>query len=525
MDKITKDTRCSELRERLERCQYKQMLREALAWNEDQEKDPATLRTLLLVLFLKEEEDELKGASYATSSYSNIINMPAFNTMGELLVKKGLMAEKPDGFKHYFNLYGDIYSNTGNHNTASRQLFGKMPREMDGTHFYAYGLCRALQGLKDDDTIEGRLGRLKAGIEAEISESDLNSSDTDKLISSCNDNLDAYCDKLTDILKKAAPPEGSYMWIRNEIMSWIAPRDGVTQLVLTGAPGTGKTRMARNIAEELGAELAWEENQEDRQPRFELVQFHPSYDYTDFVEGLRPFEEEGKLGFRKMDGIFKRFCRNVVRHGDENRKYFFIIDEINRADLSKVFGELMYCLDKRGENRIKTQYHNLKTYDENVFADGFYIPKNVVIIGTMNDIDRSVESMDFALRRRFVWKEIEVKEKLLESAFAAMLPEQGEIDSKDVPKTLAKKVMQLNTYLSGDSGKKYVLNRHYYISQGQFADLPDQWKRLAEKGLGGVNAFLKYVWDKRIRMLIEEYVRGEEGAEEFVKACKQELMK
>mgnify|MGYP000674192117 CR=1 FL=1 len=117
----------------------------------------------------------------------------------------------------------------------------------------------------------------------------------------------------------------------------------------------------------------------------------------------------------------KKFCRKVADLKDDPvektmKKIFFIIDEINRADLSKVFGELMYCLetDKRGsENRIQTQYANLHTYNpeegdyysEDIFEKGFYIPKNVIIIGTMNDIDRSVESMEFCTKTTVLYGE------------------------------------------------------------------------------------------------------------------------
>ena len=192
-------------------------------------------------------------------------------------------------------------------------------------------------------------------------------------------------------------------------------------------------------------------------------------------------------------------------------QYFFIIDEINRANLSKVFGELMYCLekDKRGkEHAIQTQYQTLPTYDleknrnlseeEDCFYHGFYIPQNVVVIGTMNDIDRSVDSMDFALRRRFEWKEFVVEPAMLINAFrsgnySTVISESAE--------TLAACIDNLNEYLE-KNGRDYGINRQYFISQGQFANLPED--------LHDPEAVLQYVWQYRIESLLREYLRGED---------------
>ena len=323
----------------------------------------------------------------------------------------------------------------------------------------------------------------------------------------------------------------------------------IRQIIFTGAPGTGKTYIAKKIAEELGAQL-----KDGKSYRF--VQFHPSYDYTDFVEGLRPVQpnQPGMSGnnniqFAKLDGIFKKFCREVVELNkvNEEQLYFFIIDEINRADLSKVFGELMYCLekDKRGaDNCVATQYQTLPTCDEtgcpisnDVFADGFYIPENVVIIGTMNDIDRSVESMDFALRRRFEWKEFIVDEQLLRNAFTATVtadngssePIYGKLIC-DHAEQLAGDITRLNDALIAE-GKAYGLNRQYFISQGQFANLPDashiseimkaEFDQLGADASDQLLAFKSYVWNYRIESLLREYMRGndEKEIEDFVKEC------
>lgn len=229
--------------------------------------------------------------------------------------------------------------------------------------------------------------------------------------------------------------------------------DGVLQMIFTGAPGTGKTYFAKLIARYLGELQTWL----NPHRAYTLVQFHPSYDYTDFVEGLRPVQPggaEGRMAFVKLDGAFKSFCRMVLREGNPEAVYFFLIDEINRAELPKVFGELMYYLeaDKRGaENRVRTQYQNLPAYEldpetgtpkrieNDEFSDGFYIPENVRILGTMNDIDRSAESMDFALRRCFEWRTAEVTQERLETALEKMgLPSPG---------MLAGRTMRLNQAL------------------------------------------------------------------------------
>lgn len=337
--------------------------------------------------------------------------------------------------------------------------------------------------------------------------------------------------------------ERNYKKYEEEVIDSI--KNGARQIILTGAPGTGKTRMAKEIADELGTALS------DKTAKYEFVQFHPSYDYTDFVEGLRPVEENSEIVFKRVDGTFKSFCRQVIKDNKPENKYFFLIDEINRADLSKVFGELMYCLesDKRGEkNTVKTPYHNLKTYlpneKDDVFVNGFYIPQNVYIIGTMNDIDRSVESMDFALRRRFMFMEIEVTEALLEGAFeradfwrksdrnVSKNQSAEDIDKKvkclvdgTNPRDLAQRVMAMNKVMDAPAYKDFGLNKDYYISQGQFANLPDNAFGEDTKDTDVVKSVVDFVWQWRIKLLLREYVRGEDNVEAFIKACEDALKK
>lgn len=149
--------------------------------------------------------------------------------------------------------------------------------------------------------------------------------------------------------------------------------------ILFGPPGTSKTFMIDSLAERLGDKLGL----------MNMVQFHTNYSYEEFVEGIVPDVEHG--GFKYETGVFFDFCVEAAKDENKDKLCLFIIDEINRANVTAVFGEVMYLMENKGKRTLKTPKQKLD----------FTVPENVVIVGTMNTADKTLAKLDFAFRRRF----------------------------------------------------------------------------------------------------------------------------
>ena len=481
---------------------------------------------------------------------------------------------------------------------------------------------------------------------------------------------------ITDYILKA---NHTNMETTNRCNEYIALLEANKNLILTGAPGTGKTYLAREIVTAMGAE-------------WEFVQFHPSYDYTDFVEGLRPTppDSRGNIGFERKNGVFKEFCKRAIeeningstdidsndelpvmpseqiilkKHGksfdevydilvndikkdqavlysdfrnnrtklnvkirpgeriqgkeviefwktndyqkaqidyikriydfyiskgqfdirnerfndftniigntldysyyrgivqglldrtrqvkndnyidtlktehfnhpdvlpltqtvqpqpiassqptndtkEASKPFVFIIDEINRGEISKIFGELFFSIDPgyRGKSgRVKTQYQNMID-EKDPFYEGFYVPENVYIIGTMNDIDRSVESMDFAMRRRFAWKEIKANEN------TGMLDSFGGLKNE-----IISKMNRLNNAIWNEETNEGIegLSAAYHIGGAYFKKL-----ELYDYENNQPEAY-RQLWENHLRGVLFEYLRGSFNAADNLKKLEE----
>ncbi len=217
------------------------------------------------------------------------------------------------------------------------------------------------------------------------------------------------------------------------------------QVIFYGPPGTGKTYLARRLAEHIGGRTG-----------VRLVQFHPSYSYEDFFEGYRPVLVDGQLGYELRPGPLRRLASEAARNPELT--YVLVIDEINRGNLSKVFGELYFLLEYRDAS-VRLLYSS----DEE-----FSLPSNVVIIGTMNSADRSIALMDSAMRRRFAFIELHPAEPPTRGILPAWLSERG---LEDEPARLLDQLNRLIPDRDNQIGPSYLMPEDGDLGESRLAEI------------------------------------------------------
>ena len=231
-------------------------------------------------------------------------------------------------------------------------------------------------------------------------------------------------------------------------------------LILQGPPGTGKTFMARRIA--------WCLIERKDSAPIEMVQFHQSYAYEDFVQGYRPTESGG---FKLRDGVFHRFCERARR--DPKTPHVFIIDEINRGNLSRIFGELLMLIE--ADKRSK-EYAVSLTY-ANPSGERFHIPDNVYILGMMNTADRSLAMVDYALRRRFTFVTLDPAygTEHGKAAFRAYVERQGV--AGELVTLIIERMAELNEEIANDPelGRGFRVGHSYFVPTDKEDSRDETW--------------------------------------------------
>ncbi|MBU8919104.1 AAA family ATPase [Bacillus sp. FJAT-29953] len=250
-------------------------------------------------------------------------------------------------------------------------------------------------------------------------------------------------------------------------------------LILQGAPGVGKTFAAKRLAYSMMGKKD--------ESRIKMIQFHQSYSYEDFVMGYRP----NGSGFELKEGPFFTFCQLASKHPEDD--YFFIIDEINRGNMSKIFGELMMLIesDKRGQELTLT-------YQETPFS----VPNNLFIIGMMNTADRSLAMIDYALRRRFSF--IELEPAFQAEAFRNCLMAQGA--SEELVNIIRRKIEKLNDEILNDVN----LGKGFRIGHSYFCDYEESEKWYEEVIKYEIEPLVKEYWfdeEDKAKNYIEELLR------------------
>lgn len=274
---------------------------------------------------------------------------------------------------------------------------------------------------------------------------------------------------------------------------------GNKAVILWGPPGTGKTYESEQVVKEL-LEVKVDENFEEKylfskgymnrneKGYYEIVQFHPNYTYQDFIGGISPKLRGNNVSYELREGIFKKFCDTANKDENKNKKFIFIIDEINRAELSAVFGELLYALEYRGKPINLPHFKSL-----------FTIPSNIYIIGTMNNVDKSLVTFDLALRRRFGFFKLMPKLEVIKDVLSEVIDEESLSKYYDKCEKLNKDIV-----IKLDLGENYQIGQAYFLKIRDFLEKNENEEIIENQNITSFE--LEKLWIYNLEPLLEEYL-------------------
>ena len=272
-------------------------------------------------------------------------------------------------------------------------------------------------------------------------------------------------------------------------------QNGIKNIIYYGAPGTGKTKFVKDCLDIL----------DPNRTRTEWVQFHSGFEYEDFIDGIKPIGiQNGNLNLALTNGIFKEFCLKAAQNEKEN--FFFIVDEINRADIAAVFGETLSLLEENYRGKSSAiKIKNSALMEDIIVSDAskkslcidygnlqtkFYIPANIYFIGMMNDVDKSIDCFDLALRRRFAWVLMECDYEVVEN----VTDEDYTAKCKNLNQYITGKTYELNGKQEQDGlnlGRAYEIGHSYFLKKEAMSE--------------------QQIWDRHIEPILREYIRTQFG--------------
>jgi len=272
-------------------------------------------------------------------------------------------------------------------------------------------------------------------------------------------------------------------------------QNGIKNIIYYGAPGTGKTKFVKDCLDIL----------DPNRTRTEWVQFHSGFEYEDFIDGIKPIGiQNGNLNLALTNGIFKEFCLKATQNEKEN--FFFIVDEINRADIAAVFGETLSLLEENYRGKSSAiKIKNSALMEDIIVSDAskkslcidygnlqtkFYIPANIYFIGMMNDVDKSIDCFDLALRRRFAWVLMECNYEVVEN----VTDEDYTAKCKNLNQYITGKTYELNGKQEQDGlnlGRAYEIGHSYFLRKEALNE--------------------EEIWNRHIEPILREYIRTQFG--------------